>query len=169
MKIDRHIVFLTLLATCLFLGWLFFQERAKSLDYELHARVYQESLRLSESAVVITAATENSEALIVEWSRGAEELFGWTEGEVQGKKIDILIPEDMRELHRRAYQKAVDRGGMTGGAVMQVVKCRALGKNGLEFWVVMVVRYLSEEGEPPMFSALIEEVDDVIFLELEGG
>ncbi len=45
---------------------------------------------------------------IVHFNRGAEAIFGWTESEVLGKPLDILLPEAAREAHRHHVENFAD-------------------------------------------------------------
>ncbi len=47
---------------------------------------------------------------IVSWNRGAEAMFGYTAEEMIGKPFTVLMPEDMRELCRENFRKAVIEG-----------------------------------------------------------
>src|SRR6188768_2838631 len=43
----------------------------------------------SEDAIIGTL-----EGVIVTWNRGAERLYGYTAGEVRGRSVSLLFPED---------------------------------------------------------------------------
>ena len=46
------------------------------------------------------------------WNRAAEGIFGYTDTEAVGKSLDLIIPEQQRELHWKGYGKAM-LGGVT--------------------------------------------------------
>src|SRR5512140_846022 len=65
--------------------------------------------RIVESAgdAVIFA---DREGIIRLWNRAAEGIFGYTEEEALGQLLDLIIPEPQRELHGKAYGKAMLNG-----------------------------------------------------------
>ena len=44
------------------------------------------------------------------WNRAAEGIFGYTEEEVVGQSLNLIIPERQRELHWKGYGKAMLNG-----------------------------------------------------------
>ena len=57
-----------------------------------------------EQALVIA----NEAGVIVEWSPGAQDLFGWDSDHAVGKTIvDLLCPQDLRESHEKPFKLAV--------------------------------------------------------------
>ena len=51
----------------------------------------------SEDAII----SKNLQSRITSWNKAAEKMFGYTEQEVLGKKIHILIPEDRHNGNRK--------------------------------------------------------------------
>lgn len=47
----------------------------------------------SEDAII----GKNTEGIITNWNRGAEKIFGYEEGEVVGKSIMIIVPDDLED------------------------------------------------------------------------
>jgi PAS domain S-box-containing protein len=47
------------------------------------------------------------EGVIVQWSAGAEELFGYRADEVVGRPVDVIVPEHLREAHWRGFSRAM--------------------------------------------------------------
>jgi PAS domain S-box-containing protein len=44
------------------------------------------------------------------WSPGLEEVFGYTEAEVLGRNLELLVPSKLRPLHRRGFARALATG-----------------------------------------------------------
>ena len=64
---------------------------------------------VAESATdAIVAADQNGD--MISWNRGAERIFGYTEGEVLGKPLSMLMPEQFRPMHDAGIQRVVDGG-----------------------------------------------------------
>ncbi len=86
--------------------------RAKAFDYLF-------------DAVVVT----NSEGIIVDWNKGAEALYGYTEEEAIGQTVSILhVPEDLDHITSEVLS-AVEKVGKWTGEV------RMLHKDGSIGWI----------------------------------
>ncbi len=61
---------------------------------------------LAEEPAIIVA---NTDSTVANWSATAASLFGWTEQEAVGKKLeDLIIPEDYQGIHHDAMKACVD-------------------------------------------------------------
>jgi PAS domain S-box-containing protein len=58
---------------------------------------------ISISADAIVSVDEDQEITI--FNSGAEQIFGYTADEVLGKPLEILVPESVRDLHRRHVEE----------------------------------------------------------------
>jgi PAS domain S-box-containing protein len=47
---------------------------------------------------------------VVVWNPAAERLFGWTEAEAMGERMDMIIPERLRQRHWEGYDKSMATG-----------------------------------------------------------
>jgi len=75
------------------------------------------------SAVIYAQAN----GVIVFWNAGAEVLFGHTPGDVLGKGVDLIVPEEYRAMHLAGFARAMGaawRGSDSWGPV------EGLHKNG---------------------------------------
>jgi len=73
--------------------------------------------------------TADLEGRIVGWNRHAEQLFGWSLGEVLGRGIDeLIIPEEYRERHRQGLARVAAGGPPT--RVGQRMRLPALHRDG---------------------------------------
>jgi PAS domain S-box-containing protein len=57
-------------------------------------------------AVVVT----DRDGRVVVWNPAAERLFGWTETEAMGQRMDMIIPERLRQRHWEGYDKSMETG-----------------------------------------------------------
>jgi PAS domain S-box-containing protein len=87
---------------------------------ERQKKVAQLVLKHSREAVVIL----NKNRKVTLWNAGASKIFGYKEGEVLNKSIELLIPKDQRETNVNLLD-AVDKKGY-----IKNVECRRLTKNG---------------------------------------
>jgi PAS domain S-box-containing protein len=47
---------------------------------------------------------------VVVWNAAAERLFGWTEAEAMGQRMDMIVPERLRHRHWEGYDKSMETG-----------------------------------------------------------
>jgi len=88
------------------------KQRAKAFDYLF-------------DAVVVT----DLQGMIIDWNKGSERLYGYTNKEVIGKPVNILhVPEDTASITKEVIS-AVQKNGKWSGEI------RMLHKNGHIGWV----------------------------------
>ena len=71
--------------------------------------------------------------LIQVWNAGAEAVFGYSADEVLGRRLDMLIPERLRQAHWTAFDAAVDTGRMKYGR--QSMTTRSVHRDGSDLYV----------------------------------
>jgi len=104
--------------------------RAKAFDYLF-------------DAVVVT----NSEGIIVDWNKGAEALYGYTEEEAIGQGVSILhVPDDLDHITSEVLS-AVEKAGKWTGEV------RMLHKDGSIGWIESMCVPIFDDNEQ-MIGAL---------------
>lgn len=50
----------------------------------------------------------DAEGKIIQWSKGLEDLTGYSESDVLGKDISVMLPEEYRDQHEKAYKNAIN-------------------------------------------------------------
>ncbi|MBS1250362.1 MAG: Autoinducer 2 sensor kinase/phosphatase LuxQ [Chloroflexi bacterium] len=94
----------------------------------------------------------NSDNKITYSNRKASEVFGYQQGEMDGKNHDILVPEDKRELHRKGiakfFDKPINRPMGLGDPFP------SLHKDGEEFQSEIGIAVINIDGEPSAISIL---------------
>jgi PAS domain S-box-containing protein len=50
------------------------------------------------------------EGVVRVWNEAAERIFGFAESEAVGRRLDIIIPESLREAHWAGYERALAAG-----------------------------------------------------------
>ncbi|MFH1852686.1 MAG: PAS domain S-box protein [Candidatus Neomarinimicrobiota bacterium] len=145
------------------------------------------SVAQSASDAIISASYDG---IIVSWNMAANKLFGYSESETLGQRLDLIIPERYRQRH----QKAVDRYLKTGRPQLsgRTVELAGLHKYGSEIpielslssWELVgdiyftsIIRDISErikatealQESEEKFRALFEESRDTIFISTPEG
>gem|GEM_PF-4357761 len=99
----------------------------------------------------------NSSGNVISWNAGAEQLFGYTETEIIGQPLTILMPEKFREPHQKGIKRAVEnRSVLSDGQTMEL---QGLRKNGEEFPISLTIG--SWQGnEEIFFSGIIHDATE---------
>jgi PAS domain S-box-containing protein len=93
---------------------------------------------LTQSAIdAIITATATGE--ILSWNKGAEVIFGYTEAEVLGQPLTILMPERYRDAHRAGLARAATGKFQVMGKTVELEGLRQDGRTfplelSLSFW-----------------------------------
>lgn len=66
---------------------------------------------MRDHAIIIS----DTRGIIQTWSEGAANLFGYTENEALGQKVDFVVPPNLRADHWRGFERAMS-SGVAGGA-----------------------------------------------------
>ena len=84
------------------------------------------------------------EGLIRIWNQGAESLFGFPAGEVLGKSLDVIIPEELRRKHWEGYNKAIETGRTRLGS--RVLTTRSRHKDGSRLYVDLSFKVIVDDS-----------------------
>jgi len=103
----------------------------------------------------IILADENTK--IIGWNRGAEEIFGYTEEEIVGAHVEILMPEHLREVHRAGFERmrVTGRSQMIGNTL----ELDGLRKNGTIFPMELSLASW-RDGASIMFTCIVRDITD---------
>lgn len=71
----------------------------------------------------------DTDEVILLWNDAAAEIFGYSREEAIGSQLDLIIPEEFIDAHRRGYEKALDRAEVTSPPVTRT-QVPALRKDG---------------------------------------
>ncbi|MCW5772434.1 MAG: PAS domain S-box protein [Rhodospirillaceae bacterium] len=137
-------------------------EIARVIDELVPRLVQRRSLRrVSENEAKLRAILEATQdglvvvdraGTIVEFSPGAERLFGWSGAEIVGRGVEILIPAPLRARHRAKFARAGHRIGarVLGGDG----SLRAKRKDGSDFPFELTLASLVIGGETLFIGAM---------------
>lgn len=65
---------------------------------------------MDQHAIVIA----NADGVIQLWSPGAALLFGHPAADAIGKRLDLVVPPDLREMHWKGFGHAMETASMNG-------------------------------------------------------
>jgi PAS domain S-box-containing protein len=137
---------------------------AMALD---NGRLYAESRRAAEELRVAEAKSSgivsvsadaiisiDEDQRITLFNEGAEKIFGYSKAEAIGRPVELLIPDHLREAHRRhveRFAKGDEVARKMGGRIATIVGQR---KNGEEFPADAAISKLAVGGRTIMTVSL---------------
>ncbi len=109
---------------------------------------------VTQSAIDAIISADSS-GNICSWNRGARLIFGYTEEEVLGKPVSMLMPERYRQEH----QAGIERVNTTGQTRMigRVVELHGLRKDGTEFPLELSLSQW-ETAQGKFYSGIIRDI-----------
>ena len=131
----------------------------QNMETEIALRDSETRFRsVAESATdAIVAADQEGE--IISWNRGAERIFGYTEPEVLGKALSMLMPERFRALHDAGIKRVVDGGVAASKVIGNTVEVMGLRKDGREFPLELsLATWDTPNGR--FFSGIIRDISE---------
>ena len=120
-------------------------------------RVEQQARSIVDSALDAVVAMD-SDGIITDWNKEAEEIFGWTRLEALGRRMsETIIPMRYRSAHESGLQHFFKTG--EGPVLNRRIEISALRRNGEEFPVELSITPL-KFGETWMFSGFLRDISD---------
>ena len=117
--------------------------------------IYQQIIENSQDAILFA----DRDGIVDLWNSGAEAIFGYKAEEIQGKYLDLIIPEKLRQRHWEGYQRVMKTGENRYGK--ELLKVPAIRKDGrtisIEF-TIMLVR--NRQNEIIGTAAIIRDVTE---------
>ncbi len=118
-------------------------------------RVSEEQLRAIAQSANDAIITANSKGLVMGWNRGAEKIFGYTEDEIYGKELSLIMPKSYAELHNNGINR-IEQGGEQH-VIGATVELEGLNKFGNTFPVELsLARWKTSSGE--FFTGIIRDI-----------
>lgn len=87
---------------------------------------YQAITRSSSDAII----SITTEGIVVEWNKSAEKIFGYTEEEIKGKELTLIMPHRYKEQHDLNMHRIVNGGERR--IMGKTIELQGLHKNGHE-------------------------------------
>lgn len=131
-------------------------------DEEAHQRdqSFASIIKGSTDAILIL----DSNGIVLSWSRGAEQMFGYTRDEIVGKHFGILVPEDLKaqgEIERLARM-------ILENAYIRNYETERITKDGRRLNVDLTRTLLTDsEGRVIGFTAIVRDITDRKRAEME--
>ncbi|WP_431949809.1 PAS domain S-box protein [Actinacidiphila sp. bgisy167] len=100
------------------------------------------------------------EGLIRYWNHGAERIFGYSSVEVDGRSLDLIIPERHQQRHWDGFEKSMATGTTKYGDD-DLLTVPAVGADGRKLSIEFSVVLLNDaEGRPGYVGAVIRDVTE---------
>ncbi|MGC3959535.1 MAG: PAS domain S-box protein [Verrucomicrobiota bacterium] len=130
------------------LGWLtdaFNQMLAQIHSQNQALRDGAERVRAVINSALSAVVVIDSDGLIVDWNKRAEQMFGWSHAEAIGRDLgETIIPHRHREAHRRGMKHFLGTG--EGPALGRLIELSALRRDGAEFPVELSISPVNNDG-----------------------
>jgi PAS domain S-box-containing protein len=133
----------------------------------------EESLRQSEERFRSVAKsandaiiTTNSKGIIMGWNLGAERAFQYSEKELLGQRLDIIIPSEFLELHKAGLKRIESSGEKH--VIGKTVELHGIRKDGISFPIELSLSEW-ETSDGKFFTAIIRDITQRKRTELENN
>ncbi len=114
---------------------------------------FRSVVRSSNAGIVLA----NHRGEILSWNKGAATVFGYSEMEVMGRQLDLLMPERFRAAHRAGIARLL--AGGEPRVIGKSVELTGLRKNGDEFPIELsLAMWKTEEGL--FFSGIMHDISE---------
>ena len=110
-----------------------------------------EALILEQTAEAVIYA--NREGVIERWNAAAAATFGYPAVEALGQKLDLMIPEHLRNAHWRGFDAAMASGKTRLGG--RATLTRGLHKSGKKLYVEMSFAVVLDDAGSTLGSVAV--------------
>jgi len=94
---------------------------------------------------------------VLSWNKAAERLFGYSEQEVLGQPLLIIMPARFREAHQERLKRYEQTG--EAAAIDRTIEVEGLRKDGKEFPIELSIgTWDTKEGQ--CYSAIVRDITD---------
>jgi len=108
----------------------------------------------AEISVIVASAKEGT---ILSWNPAAERSFGYSNKDVLGKPLTMIMPERFRERHNKDLKQAFETDDYK--QMGKTVELKALHKDGHEFPIELSLGSWQSKGQK-YFSAIIHDISE---------
>jgi len=127
-------------------------DRSKAEETLRESEEKYRSLTQSAHDAIVTS---NSEGKIISWNSGASKIFGFSEEEVLGRDVSIIMPEKFRTLHSHYLERNESAGILkVSGRTLELTGARS---NGKEFPIELSLSEWHASGQR-YYTAIIRDI-----------
>lgn len=119
----------------------------------LNTQARIKSIEFSPNAII----TIDIDGIIVSWNGGAHTLFGYTEEEIIGKSLVMIIPERFRTRHIEGI-KRLKNGGQSS-LLGKTTEMTAINRNKVEFPIELAL-WKWMEGSNTFYTGIIQDISE---------
>lgn len=156
---DANENWMRLLISATLIGFGFYAQRDFGRQQALQGQLEKKGERLQAiiDHTYDAYVSADADGNIIEWNRSAEILFGWPRHKIIGEPLEMIVPERLREEHRRGMQHYKKTN--IGPWLYKPMRTQGLHRDGFEFSIEMVVTPLTTEGGMEFFAFIREQTD----------
>ncbi|MGE5679734.1 MAG: PAS domain S-box protein [Bacillota bacterium] len=92
---------------------------------------------------------------IISWNKSAEKIFGYSEEEILGRPVIVLMPEELHKMHYMRFRDL--SSGDTSKLIGHTLELQAIRKDGSMFPIELSLASW-KTGEGNFFSAIIRDI-----------
>ena len=116
-------------------------------------------LRALVDAIGDAVVVSDAEGRVVVWNPAAQRMFGFTEAEALGQRMDMIIPERLRKRHWDGFDKSMATGTTRYGH--DVLRVPAVDKAGRALSIAFTVAMLhGPDGKVSAVASVIRDETD---------
>jgi len=152
-------IVISLLVFSLSLALFSIRRRAQQIAGQLTSELKEseERFRAITKSAKDAIITINIKGIVVDWNKGAGVTFGYTEEEITGKELTLIIPQQYSEMHTKNLERVVNGGNHH--VIGKTVELWGLHKNGSEFPLELSLAEW-ESGSEKYFTGIIRDVTE---------
>jgi PAS domain S-box-containing protein len=114
------------------------------------------NLEAMVAAIGDALVVADHEGRVIVWNAAAERLFGWTEAEAMGQRMDMIVPERLRQRHWEGYDKSMETGKTR--YAHDVLRVPAVNKMGQDLSIAFTVFMLyGDDGQVTACGSVIRD------------
>lgn len=111
------------------------------------------------NAIGDAVVVSDDQGRVIVWNPAAERLFGFTEAEALGQRMDMIIPERLRKRHWDGFDKSMATGTTRYGH--DVLRVPAVDKAGRALSIAFTVAMLhDDQGKVCAVASVIRDETD---------
>ncbi|PSM30986.1 hypothetical protein BVG81_007705, partial [Haliangium sp. UPWRP_2] len=146
------------------------RELSRNLELRVEERTRELALAKERLDGVISSAADgiistDEQQRITIFNRGAQEIFGWTQDEVLGRPLAMLLPERLREVHRQ-HVASFELEPTKARRMAERRAVFGLRKSGEEFPTEAAISKLKQDSGH-IFTVILRDISERVRIEDE--